>query len=171
MEILFFCVSLIVISVLLHLISLKVRVLFSANLVVGIFFIFLTVLVISLILSYFLSKKYNFFPQGIWQNLHVIIFYVPMMLSYIITCVTLKDDSPTMTIVRFVEQADKEGRSLKQIRQIISDEALILPRIDTMVKNEWVEHRDNKYYITVKGKAYNRIFSIGTKLSSITREG
>ena len=171
MAILFFCITLVLIAIFLHLILLKNQVKLSQNPTVILLFIFISVLCIGLIGAYFLNKKYSFLPNGIWQNLHVIIFYVPVMLSYIITYLALEDDSPTMTIVRFVEQAKGEGRTIKQIRQIISDEALILPRIDTMFKDGWVEFRDDKYYITVKGKAFNQIFALGLKPLNITREG
>jgi len=171
MTTLFFCISLALIAIFLHLFLLKINAPLLANSVIDILFIFLIVLAAGLVFAYFLSKQYSFFPKGVWENVHLIIFYVPVMLSYIINYVALEDDSPTMTIVGFVEQAGREGRTKKQIRQIISDEALIFPRIGTMLKDGWIVYKDNKYYITAKGEAYNKLFALGLKLLNIKREG
>ncbi len=172
MAILFFCISLAAIAIILHLISLKIKIPRQGNPVKDILSIFLIVLISGLALAYFLSKRYAFLPNNLWQYAQVVIFYVPVMLSYIINYVALEDDSPTMTIVGLIEQMEKKGGcSCDKIKSIISDEALIWPRINTMIKDGWIEYRDNKYQITERGKTYNKIFALGLKLLNIKREG
>ena len=75
------------------------------------------------------------------------------MLSYVITYVALEDDSPSMTIARFVEMSGDKGSSRDEISRIISDETLILPRINAMVKND------------------SRLFALVLKFLNINREG
>jgi len=118
-----------------------------------------------------LNKYSNSFPVDVWEFLHVLIFCVPVMLGCIITFVALEDDSPSMTIVRFVGQAGETGRSLSQVRSIVSNETLIIPRIRTMVKNGWIEYVDGKYHATAKGRICNQILALGPKLLNISREG
>jgi len=171
MSILIFSVSLTIIAIFLHLILLRIYPALVKNFIIAVFFIFFIVLLIGFLSAYLLRRKYGFLPCGGWEDLHVLIFYIPVMLSYVITCVALVDDSPSMTIVGFVEQAKEKGRSRQQIRQIINDEALIVPRINIMAKDGWVELKNNQYAITKKGIFYSRILALGLKLLNISREG
>lgn len=171
MEISLFCITLVIIAIFFHLFSLRFRIPFSINPIMAIFFIFMVVLVTGLILAYLLNKRYSFLPHGVWENLHVLIFYVPVVLTYIITYVALEDDSPSMTIARFVAQAKEKGGGYQEIGQILTNEVLILPRLRTMVKNGWIVNIDNKYHITAKGRFYNQLFALWMKLLNIHREG
>mgnify|MGYP003392190762 CR=1 FL=1 len=171
MPTLIFSASMVVIAIFFHLILLRIRKALLRNTILAIIFIFSLTLAIGFIIIVLIEKTINFLPGGIWGLLQVLIFYVPVMLCYIITYVALEDDSPSMTIVRFVEAAQEKGRSRQEIRQIITNEALILPRIRIMLKDGWIEYKDRQYYATHKGRSYNRFFAFGLKLLRISREG
>jgi len=171
MGILCFSVSLVIIAVSLHLVLLKIKFRLSANPIIAIISIFFAVLITGFSLSFLLKGVYSFLPNSIWRYLQVLIFYVPVMLSYVITYIALEDDSPSMTIVRFVEQGEEKGRARKEIKQVITNEALILPRISIMLKDGWIEYKNRQYYVTKKGKSYNQFFAFGLKLLKISREG
>ncbi|HAF94607.1 MAG: hypothetical protein A2X34_10695 [Elusimicrobia bacterium GWC2_51_8] len=169
MKIFIFCVILTSSAIVFYLALLRIR--RPRNSVAALLIVFTGVLCGGLISAHLLNKGYSVFPAGFWEFLHVIIFYVPVMLSCIITFVALEDDSPSMTIVRFIEQAGAKGRNRNQIRQIINDEALILPRINAMVKNGWIEARENEYQAMAKGRFYNKLLALAPKLLNISREG
>ncbi|MDD5109049.1 MAG: hypothetical protein PHC29_06035 [Candidatus Omnitrophica bacterium] len=171
MGILCFSVVLVIAAIVLHLILLKLKFRLPSNPLIAIILIFFFVLVAGFTISFFLRNEYNFLPNSIWEYLQVLIFYFPVMLSYVITYVALEDDSPSMTIARFVEQAKEKGRSRSQIMQIITNEALILPRIKIMLKDGWIEYKNGQYLATKKGRSYNQFFAFGLKLLRITREG
>ena len=171
MQTLVFSVILLVIAIFLHLISLRIRQTIFNNTILAIVFIFSFTLFMGFIAGAWVEKTVNFLPHGIWGVLQVLIFYVPVMLCYIINYIALEDDSPSMTIVRFVEQAKEKGRNRQEIRRIITNEILILPRIRIMLKDGWIECRDGQYYVTEKGRFYNQFFAFGLKLLKISREG
>lgn len=171
MGILCFSISLVIIAIFLHLVLLKVKFRLPGNSLTIIILIFSVVLIAGFTAAPALSERYNFLPNTAWNYLQVLIFYVPVMLSYMITYVALEDDSPSMTISRFVEKANEEGRTRQEIRQIVSNEVLMLPRISIMLKDGWIEYKDNRYYVTPKGRFYNRLFAFGLKLLKISREG
>lgn len=171
MGVLFFCIALVATAVILHLIALRIKMPVLKSPIITTLFIFFVVLICGLVLAGVLYKQYSFLPHGFWQYLHVIIFYIPVMFSYIITYVVMEDDSPSMTIARFVDMAKEKGRSRDEIGQIITDESLIWPRINAMVKNGWIEYKNNRYFITPKGLFHSRFFALGLKFLNINREG
>jgi hypothetical protein len=169
MKILFFCTFLFAIAFFMYLILLRIRI--PSNPVTGLLSIFALVLAAGLSISCFLNKKYGIFPQGIWENLHVLIFYAPITLSFILTYAGLADDSPSMTIAQFVAQAKKNGRSKEEFRQLITDEALIFSRLKIMLKDGMVRYEKGRYCVTAKGRFFHRFFSFWTYLLYIPREG
>lgn len=169
MKVLIFCIILTAAAVISSLILWKIH--RPRNSVTALLIIFAGILCGGLTSAWILNKGYGVFPAGFWEFLHATFFYVPVMLGCIITFVALEDDSPTMTIVRFVEQAGEKGRSRGQIRQIISDEALILPRLGAMMSTGWIEYSENKYHATAKGRFYNKLLALAPKLLNISREG
>jgi len=171
MGILGFNISLVITAIFLHLISLKIKFRLRGNPLAAIILIFSFVLLAGFTIVFLFRDKYSFLPDTIWSYLQVMIFYLPVMLSYIITYVALEDDSPSMTIVRFVDQAKNKGRSRQEIRRIITDEVLILPRISILLKDGWIEYQNSRYYATKKGRFFNQFFAFGLKLLKISREG
>lgn len=171
MGILCFNISLVIVAIFLHLILLKIKLHLPGNSLVVIILIFSFVLISGFTVDFILRDRYSFLPNTIWRYLQVLIFYLPVMLSYIITYVALEDDSPSMTIVRFVDRAKEKGRSRQEIRRIVTNEILILPRINIMLKDGWIEYKNSRYYATKKGRYYNQFFAFGLKLLKISREG
>lgn len=168
---LIFCIGLTLSAIILHIIILRIRLKVFESAIITILAIFLTVLVLGLVFTGIFHEKFTFLPYGFWQYLHVAIFYVPVMLSYVITYVALEDDSPSMTIARFVEMSGDKGSSRDEISRIISDETLILPRINAMVKNDWIECVNERYFIKPKGLFHSRLFALVLKFLNINREG
>ena len=169
MKIPIFCLTLTAAAVLIALLLWRIRA--PRKGITALLIIFTGVLCAGLLSAQMLNRAYGCSPAGFWEFLHVIIFYVPVMLGCIVTYSALEEDSPSMTIVGFVEQAGEKGRSRGQIGQIISDEALILPRIDTLVNTGWIECRDNTYRSTAKGRFYSELLALAPKLLNISREG
>jgi hypothetical protein len=171
MQILIYSISIVAIAIFLHLILLKMQQTAFVNAIVLIIFVFSLTLCAGFIIGALINKTIFFLPGGLWGILQVAIFYIPVMLSYVITYVALEDDSPSMTIVRFVDLSKEKGRSRKEIEQIITNEILILPRINIMLKDGWINYQNRKYQVTKKGRFYNQFFAFGLKLLRITREG
>jgi len=171
MQTLIFSVSVVVIAIFLHLILLRMAKGIFSNAILSIVFIFLFTLLAGFLICALIGQRIYFLPNGFWGFLQVLIFYIPVMLCYVITYVALEDDSPSMTIVRFVEQAKDKGRSRQELGQIITNQALILPRINILLKDGWIEHDNERYQATEKGQFYNRFFAFGLKLLKISREG
>jgi uncharacterized protein YacL len=134
-------------------------------------FVFIFVLFVGLATANLADTKFGAWDFDIWEHLHIILFYVPLFLGYMITYAGLEDDSPSMTIVQFVSLSREKGREYKDFERILTDKVLIAPRIDNLLQSGMVVIQDERFILTKKGRLYARLFSVWLDLLNMSKGG
>ncbi|MBN1788069.1 MAG: hypothetical protein JW806_06705 [Sedimentisphaerales bacterium] len=169
MKILLFCIALFFLATTLSIGIIKMfRI--SNQLIVMLAVFFMT-LAAGLGACYLLNEQYSFLPAGFWENLQVLIFYLPVMFGFIFTYVGLGDDSPSMTMAAFVEHRKDEGCSLDEFKEIMNDDILIMSRLRTMTKSRMIVLDGDRYKITKKGKVLFLLLTFWPKILKLKAEG
>lgn len=91
-------------------------------------------------------------------TLHYLIVYWSFMAAYIVTYSALEVDSPSLVIVRKIDQAGKEGLASKELDSFANDDLLIRPRLRDLLRDNLAKVDGNRYVITPNGEKLVRIF-------------
>ena len=97
-------------------------------------------------------------PLGPWQWLHAALFHLPVSLGYIVTYSALEEDSPTLTLLVFLEQAGTAGRSRHDLYGVIGNDFVIGSRMEALLIGGLLTPIDSKYQLTAKGRSWARLF-------------
>jgi len=80
------------------------------------------------------------------------LFFTSFTLAYIITYSALEVDSPSLLIVKFIADAGPAGLDQDVLSAKLSDELLILPRINDLILDKMAIWKGPKLQLTPKGK-------------------
>ena len=98
-------------------------------------------------------------------------FFVSLLLAYMITYTALEADSPSLVMVMTIGSAGPEGLDKKKFDRLMSDDTLIVPRIEDLVLDKMVYMDGDKYRLTPKGVLMARIFVFYRKLLGAPKGG
>ena len=77
--------------------------------------------------------------------------YFVLFGSYYLFYQGLIDASPTLTIVRNINNAGKSGMSDTEIHRLFTDENLVVYRLSYLIEKQLIREKENRYTITLKG--------------------
>jgi hypothetical protein len=97
-------------------------------------------------------------PSSPWQWLHVALFHVPVSLGYIVTYSALEEDSPTLIILVFLEDAGAAGRSREDLYGLIGNDFVIGSRLEALLTSGLLTSVEGKYQLAAKGRSWARLF-------------
>ncbi len=97
-------------------------------------------------------------PQNIFDYAHVFLFFTSFTLAYIITYSALEVDSPSLVIVKLISEAGSSGFHRDRLEAQLSDEILVIPRINDLLRDRMAFLNGDKLNLTLKGKWFVRIF-------------
>jgi hypothetical protein len=97
---------------------------------------------------------------GFWSLLHVIEAYVGISLVYIISYLGLLEDSPSVTMVRFVDIAGARGRARDEFDEVIGAGELIRSRMEAMEAGGLIRVEGGRCLITEKGRRFEGRFGV-----------
>ena len=97
--------------------------------------------------------------QGFWQHAQVCLFHITMSLAYVEFYTSIEEDSPTLSLLLFVERAGADGRAEEEMFQLIDDDFVVGNRLQSMV-NSGVATRDDEgvLRLTPAGRKWARFF-------------
>ena len=98
-------------------------------------------------------------PLGAAELLHAAIFVTALTLAYMITYTAVEADSPSLVMVLKIESAGANGVRKEEFDQFLSDERLIMPRVDDLLTDKMAELVDGRYRLTPKGELMAEIFT------------
>jgi hypothetical protein len=97
-------------------------------------------------------------PETLSDYLRLSFFYVAAALAYIISYSAIEADSPSLAIVLRISEAGPEGLSKRKLQELMTNEILIIPRLEDLVRDGLAVFADGKYSLTLKGDRFIGIF-------------
>ena len=101
------------------------------------------------------------------ELIHSFVCYTALTLAYVMFYSGLEVDSPTLTIMQMLDEADSKGVPLTDFYQSLSDDVLVKPRIRDLVRDGMVTLETDGYRMTPKGQRFINIMNL--YFSVITR--
>lgn len=95
---------------------------------------------------------------GLSSQARFTLLYLSLAMAYIITYSAIEADSPSLVIVRAIAGAGEAGLPESVLRDCCTDEILIRPRLDDLVRDGLVTHAAEGYALTLKGRRFISIF-------------
>ena len=112
-----------------------------------------------------------FSPENLPIYLHICLFFTSLTLAYIITYSALEVDSPSLVIVMIIANAGKNGLYKDVLDKSLTDDLLVKPRIEDLIRDKMVFMDGDKYKLAQKGSLFVSIFIFYRKLLNITEKG
>lgn len=85
------------------------------------------------------------------EALHLFVFFTALALSYIVIYSALQVDSPSLSIVLAIAGAGDRGLAREQLQRDLTDERLVRPRLEDLVRDAAVVCRDGVYRLRGRG--------------------
>lgn len=151
---------LVLLAFLIHLVVWKIRTpKYQTKTLLQIFFgtYFLSVLIFEL----FFPLEWRsgvYAPQIFFDYVHILLLFTSFTLAYIITYSALEVDSPSLLIVKLISESGPGGLEKEVLFTKLSDEILVIPRINDLLRDHMALLKGNQLYLTPKGKWFVRIF-------------
>jgi hypothetical protein len=98
-------------------------------------------------------------PRAIGELLHVAVLYGSLALAWIVTYTALFVDSPSLTMLLSIAAAGPAGLPVADLDRRLTDELLVRPRLEDLVRDRMVEVRDDRYTLTGPGRRYALLFA------------
>jgi hypothetical protein len=90
-------------------------------------------------------------PLAPLEVLHVAAYYIPVSLAYIHAYSAIENDSPTLSLVRFIAEEPAAGRHRDEVRQFLARRPFVKTRLAVLLDTGLVREQDGKYFVTGKG--------------------
>lgn len=121
---------------------------------------------LGLIFSFGLLSPANsrFFPSTLPEILHIGLLFSSLTLAYIITYSAIEVDSPSLSMVLAIDKAGKEGLEKKILETTLTDDFLVIPRVNDLLRDKLIYKDNDKFKLTPKGKSFVSIFIFWRKL-------
>jgi len=112
-----------------------------------------------------------FMLNNLADYLHLVIFYVSIMLAYIVTYSAIEVDSPSLVIVTMISQAGKEGLIQDRLAEMLNDDLLVKPRVRDLLRDGLAVLDADKYKLTRKGLIVAGVFDFYRGLLNTKKGG
>lgn len=88
------------------------------------------------------------------EIVHLFLFFSGLTLAYIITYTAVQVDSPSLMIVSRIAAAGAAGLSRAALLAQLTDDVLVRPRIEDLVRDEAVAFGDGVYRLRWRGRRF-----------------
>ncbi|MBU0548645.1 MAG: hypothetical protein KKH57_07850 [Candidatus Omnitrophica bacterium] len=159
MSILVYGILLFIIAILMHLVIWRLCLPKKQVHALLMIFSFAAVLGLFAVLKYPGIIKWNIYPiANIFEIFQLLILYIMLCISYILSYPAIEADSPTLIIINAVFEAGAAGLEQAHLERIADNKLLILPRIRDMVFDRMVYIKDDRYKLLPKGLIMAKLF-------------
>lgn len=110
-------------------------------------------------------------PENVHEYLHIALVFTSLTFAYIITYSAIQADSPSLVMVIAIANAGDEGIAKADFERSMTDELLVLPRIQDLLTDKMVYRDGEKYRLTHKGKLFIRLFIFYRGLLKLPKGG
>ena len=102
--------------------------------------------------------------------LHIALFYIATCLCYMVLYSAIYQDSPTLSLMRFISENQADGRSAAEVVSFLAQRPFVKGRLAELVDSRLVREENGKYVISGKGSlgfrfilAYRELYGPITK--------
>lgn len=99
-----------------------------------------------------------FLKPDFFESLYIFVLFTSLTLGYIITYSAIEVDSPSLSLVMAFDKSAKDGLSREEISKFMTNEKLVITRINDLVRDKLIYNDSSKFKLTVKGRRFIRIF-------------
>lgn len=92
------------------------------------------------------------------EFLHIFLFFISLTLAYLFTYPALEVDSPSLVIIRMIAEAMPTGLAKQDLENQLTDDILILPRINDLLRDNLVVANGERLQLTPQGRYFIKIF-------------
>ena len=110
-------------------------------------------------------------PDNLPQYLHIAILFTSLTMAYIITYSAIQADSPSLVMVIAITKAGDKGIAEADFERVMTDDLLIVPRIQDLINDGMVYLQGGKYRLTRKGRLFVRLFILYRGLLNLPKGG
>ncbi|OGX29900.1 MAG: hypothetical protein A3F87_03490 [Omnitrophica WOR_2 bacterium RIFCSPLOWO2_12_FULL_51_24] len=96
--------------------------------------------------------------RAIPDYLDYIVLYCCLAAAYIVSYPAMEADSPSLVIVRDIARAGRSGLDKSELYKTMSDEILVVARIDDLLADDLIRMDSGKYLLTAKGRFLSGVF-------------
>jgi hypothetical protein len=93
-----------------------------------------------------------------------VVLYLLLFLCYVVEWTTIDYESSSMKIMGLVNRGPKEGTPYAALKEVFTDEKILLPRLMDLVSYGYVKCDGRDYCLLPKGVMISRLFEIYRKL-------
>lgn len=110
-------------------------------------------------------------PLTLFEYANFLVLYVALLVAYATTFSAVQADSPTMSILLRVEDAGGRGVSRQDLLAALTDQILVIPRIDDLVTGGLVRREAGRYVIGSRGALFAGVIASYRGLLGMERGG
>ena len=86
------------------------------------------------------------------EGVRLILLVLSLLAAYVITYSALEADSPTLIMVRELGRAGAEGLDRDRFHRSMNDAALVIPRVEDLLRDGMARLEGARYVLTFKGR-------------------
>ena len=153
MKVFTFGLGLFILSLIIQVIILRIHI--PKRQMAFLFNLFIVILVLGISGNFFL--KYSDIVSGsrllsIPETMHVILFFVSMVLAYLLAYSAVEADSPSLLITMTIYKTGSEGIGEEKLMKTLDMDRFFESRISRLVEDKMIELKDGKYRVAPKGR-------------------
>ena len=80
-------------------------------------------------------------------------------MAYLITYSAVEVDSPSLVLIMTIQKAGKKGFPVTDFKNFITDELVVIPRVNDLVHDKIAKYEGGIYKLTQKGINLAKIFN------------
>lgn len=105
------------------------------------------------------------------QCLDYIVLYCSLAFAYIVSYPAMEADSPSLAITYNIAKASKDGLAKAELYKIMTDEILVVTRINDLLSDGLICLESKRYFLTSKGLFLARVFVGFRELLNLPKGG
>lgn len=105
------------------------------------------------------------------QCLDYIVLYCSLAVAYVLSYPAMEADSPSLAIINIIAKASKAGLAKAELYKIMTDETLVVARINDLLGDGLIFIESKQYFLTSKGLFLARVFGGFRKLLNLPKGG
>lgn len=108
---------------------------------------------------------------AICESLQIVFLFISLTLSYIVSYSALKADSPSLVMILAIAKAGSKGLDKDIFLKTMTDEVLIIPRINDLLRSGSVYEDNHKLKLNNKGLFFTKLFLAYRKIIKAGKGG
>jgi hypothetical protein len=130
--------ALLIFALLLHVVVWKTRL--PRNHTKALLLIFLGTLIIWITVAFLTRLPFL-------QTLHSGLFFISLALCYVITYSAIEGDSPTLSLMRFLDSKHQTGATREEVDAFFASRPFIRSRLDALIQSSLVKESHGRFYL------------------------